>query len=373
MAGIYIHIPFCHQRCSYCDFHFSTLLKHKEKVIDALLTEIEVRKNELSAPIETIYFGGGTPSVLSEKELATLLDFIFKFYDCSQVKEITFEANPEDLSMAYLKMLKKNGINRISIGTQSFVDEELRLMNRKHSAKQGISVIKNIQDAGFENFTADIIYGINKNYKKNLAENIKVLQSLQIPHFSAYALTIEEKTLLNKKVKTGEFSILPDDAYEYCFNTLHAFAQENDFFHYELSNYAKPGFKSLHNSNYWHNKPYLGFGPSAHSFDGKNIRRWNVANNHLYVKNIQKNTPYFEQEILTVENLFNEYLMTKLRTIEGIDFKYLSKNFPNKYSTRILEQIKLLNASWYNLNENRLNLTPKGWLISDFILKKLFI
>jgi oxygen-independent coproporphyrinogen-3 oxidase len=342
-------------------------------MVNALLREIENRKNELFKPIETIYFGGGTPSVLTEKELNNILNSLYKHYDCSQVKEITFEANPEDLSTNYLKMLKKAGINRLSIGTQSFVDEELQIMNREHTAKEAVTVINSIQDIGFNNFTVDIIYAVNNNYKKNLNHNLKIFEQFEIPHFSAYALTIEEKTLLHNKIKKGEFNVLPDDAYEYCFLTLHSYANDHGFLHYELSNYAKPGFKSIHNSNYWQNKPYLGFGPSAHSFNGKNIRRWNVANNHLYVKNIQNNISYFEQETLTLENQFNEYLMTKLRTVEGIDFNFLSKHFPDKYILHVKNRIKMVDKLWYNLNDSHLNLTPQGWLMSDFILKQLFI
>ncbi len=373
MAGFYIHIPFCHQKCSYCDFYFSTLLKHKEKVVDAIVQEITRRKDEITQPLETIYFGGGTPSILSIQDTTRIIDTIYRYYPCHKVKEVTLEANPEDLSPAFLQHLQSTGINRLSIGTQSFVDDELQLMNRKHTAAEAISAIQRAQDAGFDNITIDLIYAVTPLYQENLHKNLTILEQLNVPHFSAYALTIEQHTLLHHQVKKHRYNILPDTAYEYCFEQIHQFARTNGYAHYEISNFARKNYRSLHNSNYWNGKPYIGIGPSAHSFDGNSTRRWNIANNHLYARKVTNGDIYFEQEILSEENKWNEYLMTQLRTEKGIDLVFAKDKFPGKYVTGLLQKLEQLPHEWYNRNRTSVSLTVKGWLVSDFILKKLMV
>ena len=375
MSGIYIHIPFCKQACHYCDFHFSTSLKNKEALVKCILNEIDARINYLpNKTIETIYFGGGTPSLLSERDTSQILEKIYKLYKVSNHAEITLECNPDDLSDEKLKELKRLEINRLSIGLQSFDEEELIWMNRAHNAIQSESSVKRAQDKGFDNITIDLIYGSKFsnlfNWKKTLDKAI----ALQVPHISSYNLTIEEKTKLGHDFKVKKEVAIDDEKSSDLFLEMIDRLEKSSFIHYEISNFAKEGYFSKHNSNYWKGEHYIGLGPSAHSFDGTS-RQWNVSNNNLYIKHIEeKSQAYFEKEILTETERFNEYILTSLRTIWGIDLNYLKTNFNSDFirmfSSKIQEFIK---QETVTVKDNTYTLTEKGKLLADKIASELFV
>jgi len=374
MSGIYVHIPFCKQACHYCDFYFSTSLKNKEALVKSILTEIDTRINYLTNKnIETIYFGGGTPSLLSEKETFQIIEKIYKLYNVSKDAEITLECNPDDLSDEKLKELKRLEINRLSIGLQSFNEEELIWMNRAHTAKESESSVKRAQDRGFENITIDLIYGSKfsnlANWKKTLDKAI----ALQIPHISSYNLTIEEKTKLGHDFKIKKEVAIDDEKSSELFLEMIDRLEKNNFIHYEISNFGKEGFFSKHNSNYWKGEHYLGLGPSAHSFDGKS-RQWNVSNNNLYIKYIdERSNDYFEKEILTETERFNEYILTSLRTIWGIDLNYLKTNFNSDFVRNFSLQIQeYISQETVIVKNNTYTLTEKGKLLADKIASELF-
>jgi oxygen-independent coproporphyrinogen-3 oxidase len=374
MSGIYVHIPFCKQACHYCDFYFSTSLKNKEALVKSILTEIDTRINYLTNKnIETIYFGGGTPSLLSEKETFQIIEKIYKLYNVSKDAEITLECNPDDLSDEKLKELKRLEINRLSIGLQSFNEEELIWMNRAHTAKESESSVKRAQDRGFENITIDLIYGSKfsnlANWKKTLDKAI----ALQIPHISSYNLTIEEKTKLGHDFKIKKEVAIDDEKSSELFLEMIDRLEKNNFIHYEISNFGKEGFFSKHNSNYWKGEHYLGLGPSAHSFDGKS-RQWNVSNNNLYIKYIdERSNTYFEKEILTETERFNEYILTSLRTIWGIDLNYLKTNFNSDFVINFSLQIQeYISQETVIVKDNAYTLTEKGKLLADKIASELF-
>jgi len=374
MSGIYVHIPFCKQACHYCDFYFSTSLKNKEALVKSIITEIDTRINYLTNKnIETIYFGGGTPSLLSEKETFQIIEKIYKLYNVSKDAEITLECNPDDLSDEKLKELKRLEINRLSIGLQSFNEEELIWMNRAHTAKESESSVKRAQDRGFENITIDLIYGSKfsnlANWKKTLDKAI----ALQIPHISSYNLTIEEKTKLGHDFKIKKEVAIDDEKSSELFLEMIDRLEKNNFIHYEISNFGKEGFFSKHNSNYWKGEHYLGLGPSAHSFDGKS-RQWNVSNNNLYIKYIdERSNTYFEKEILTETERFNEYILTSLRTIWGIDLNYLKTNFNSDFVINFSLQIQeYISQETVIVKDNAYTLTEKGKLLADKIASELF-
>lgn len=374
MSGIYIHIPFCKQACHYCDFHFSTSLKNKEVLVNSILTEIDLKNNYLADKIiQTIYFGGGTPSLLSEKELFQILEKIYKQYHVSNDVEITLECNPDDLSDEKLKELKRLEINRLSIGLQSFDEEELIWMNRAHNAKQSESSVKRAQDRGFENITIDLIYGSKFSNLNNWKKTLDKVIALQVPHISSYNLTIEEKTKLGHDLKTKKELAIDDEKSSELFLEMIERLEKNNFIHYEISNFAKEGFFSKHNSNYWKGKHYIGLGPSAHSFDGVS-RQWNIANNNLYIKYIsEKSNEYFEKEILTEKERFNEYILTSLRTIWGIDLNYLKTNFDSDFVNNFLRQIKnYIQQDLILVKDTTYSLTEKGKLLADKISIDLF-
>lgn len=375
MSGIYIHIPFCKQACHYCDFHFSTSLKNKEALVKCILTEIDLRANYLKDKnIETIYFGGGTPSLLSERETFQILEKIYKQYNVSKDAELTLECNPDDLSDEKLKELKRLEINRLSIGLQSFDEDELVWMNRAHNAKQSEASVKRAQDKGFENITIDLIYGSKfsnlSNWKKTLDKAIE----LQVPHISSYNLTIEEKTKLGHDFKVKKEAAIDDEKSSEMFLEMIDRLEKNNFIHYEISNFAKEGFFSKHNSNYWKGIHYLGLGPSAHSFDGIS-RQWNASNNNLYIKHISEKTEsYFEKEILTETERFNEYILTSLRTIWGIDMNYLIANFNPEFVKIFKTQIQVFIKQEHVIEKNNtFTLTEKGKLLADKIASELFM
>jgi len=374
MSGIYIHIPFCKQACYYCDFHFSTSLQNKSSLVTSILSEMDMRLNYLpNKTINSIYFGGGTPSLLSEKESFLILEKIYKLYHVSNNAEITFECNPDDLSDEKLKELKRLEVNRLSIGLQSFDDEELIWMNRAHTAKESESSVKRAQDRGFENITIDLIYGSKfsnlSNWKKTLDKAI----NLNVKHISSYNLTIEEKTKLGHDYKVKKEVAIDDEKSSELFLEMIDRLEKNSFIQYEISNFGKEGFFSIHNSNYWKSEHYLGLGPSAHSFDGKS-RQWNVSNNNLYIKYLsEKSEVYFEKEILTEKERFNEYVLTSLRTIWGVDLNYLKSNFSHDFITVFLNQIaEEIKLERVKVKDTTYTLTEKGKLLADKIASDLF-
>lgn len=373
MAGIYIHIPFCKQKCSYCDFHFSTSLKNKTALINSIVKEIESKKSWLTDPIETIYFGGGTPSILSNKELLLITEAIYKSYKLASDVEFTIECNPDDLSKQKLKELKNAGINRLSIGVQSFFEDDLQFFNRAHNAKEAEQSILMSQDEGFDNITIDLIYGTPLLTTYKWEENLSKIETLNISHLSAYTLTIEPKTALYHQVKTGKIIPLSDEKTIAQFQLLIQKTEAFGLTQYEISSFGKEGYYSQHNSNYWKGIDYLGIGPSAHSYVN-NKRIWNVSNNNKYIKALTDNTSYFEEESIDEKTAYNEYILTRLRTIWGIDTKYIQKNFNSAINTHFNKEIQhYIGSPYLQANNNLLQLTKEGIFIADKISSDLFI
>lgn len=371
MAGIYIHIPFCKQACHYCDFHFSTNLKHKINMIDCICREMEMRKDTVLEPVETIYFGGGTPSVLTNAEIQRILDTVYANYNVADNPEITLEANPDDLTLERIQQLAASKINRLSVGVQSFFDQHLQLMNRAHNATEAWN---SLQEATkyFDNISIDLIYGIPGLTIDLWEQNINRALALGINHISSYALTVEPKTALDKLIAKGQIPA-PDDAeaHEH-FLFLMETLKSQGFEHYELSNFAKPGYYSKNNSAYWLGKKYIGIGPSAHSFDGFN-RSWNISNNILYINAIAAGKRPFEEETLTINDRYNEYIMTGLRTIWGVQLQKIKTEYGSAYQDYLLQTAAPYLASQDLIIENdTLKTTTKGKFFSDGIASSLF-
>lgn len=373
MAGIYFHIPYCKQACHYCDFHFSTVLNTRDEMVEAMLREVENRASELaSKEVESIYFGGGTPSILSVQQIDALLSKVHSSFTVAEGAEITLEANPDDLSPTALQDWKDIGINRLSIGLQSFHNEDLTWMNRAHNSEEALNAVWEAREVGFENLTVDLIYGLPTWKGDEWQQNLEELKKLNVPHFSAYILTVEEKTALGVMVSKGLERVATDDQIETEYQQLTTFAKEQGYEHYEVSNFALPGNRSRHNGNYWKGAPYLGIGPGAHSFDGKQ-RRWNVSNNNIYIKSLKSDASYFETEDLSRFDQYNEHIMTQLRTAEGIDLDECK----SIYGLRPDEVEPLF---WFDLIEEgkligingRFRVTEAAWLVSDRIASDLF-
>ncbi|MDQ5928802.1 MAG: oxygen-independent coproporphyrinogen oxidase [Bacteroidota bacterium] len=372
MSGIYIHIPFCKQACHYCDFHFSTSMKKKDEMVLALAKEISMRKNEFENDIvETIYFGGGTPSVLSNEEINFLISEVYKNYEVAENPEITLEANPDDLSSERILELSKSPINRLSIGIQSFYEEDLKMMNRAHNSAEAIKCLEEATKY-FDNISLDLIYGIPGLTDEMWKQNIETALSFEIPHISSYALTVEPKTALKKLIDTGKIAEPQDEVASKHFMILVDMLQKNGFIHYELSNFGKENYFSKNNSAYWLGKKYIGIGPSAHSYDGEK-RGWNVANNSLYIKSIQENVLPIETEILSKSDRYNEYIMTGLRTIWGVSLERIEKEFGLDYLNYLENQsLKFLNDDLLSIENNILKPTSKGKFLTDGIASDLF-
>ncbi len=373
MSGIYIHIPFCKQACFYCDFHFSTSLKKKDELISCLIKEIEIRKDELQNDIiETIYFGGGTPSVLSTKEIQLLIDAVYENHTVVENPEITLEANPDDLSEEKIIDLSKSPINRLSIGVQSFFEKDLKLMNRAHNHQEAKNCLT-LATRYFSNISVDLIYGIPDCTNQEWRENIQTALSFGIPHISSYALTVEAKTALASFIKKGIIKNVDDELAQEQFHILIEELDKANFIHYETSNFGKEGFFSKNNSSYWLGKSYLGIGPSAHSFDG-NQRSWNVRNNSKYIKSIQENKLPIEREILSKRDRYNEYIMTGLRTIWGVSLDKIKTDFGSKYIEYLENQSKkYIKQDLLYLENQTLKTTKKGKFLSDGIASDLFM
>ncbi|WP_268848053.1 radical SAM family heme chaperone HemW [Flavobacterium aestivum] len=372
MSGIYIHIPFCKQACHYCDFHFSTSMKKKEEMVLAIAKEIRMRKSEFKDEIvETIYFGGGTPSVLQISELRFLIDEVYKNYKISENPEITIEANPDDLSKERIIELSETPINRLSIGIQSFFEDDLIMMNRAHNSAEAKKCLEEATKY-FDNISLDLIYGIPGMSNEKWKQNIETALSFDIPHISSYALTVEPKTALNKLIQTGEIAKPNDESAQEHFTILVETLEANDFIHYELSNFGKANYFSKNNSAYWLGKKYIGIGPSAHSYNGV-TRSWNISNNSLYLKSIQEDVLPNEIEILTVADRYNEYIMTGLRTIWGVSLDRIEAEFGSKYLDYLLKQAqKFLNDDLLFIENAILKPTPKGKFLTDGIASDLF-
>jgi oxygen-independent coproporphyrinogen-3 oxidase len=374
MAGIYIHIPFCKKLCFYCDFYHVVSVKDNSAFIDALLKEASIRKDYLeNEPVSTIYLGGGTPSVFSIKELETILNTLYKLFKVTDDCEITIELNPDDVLSGYLEGLKSHNINRISLGIQSWRDSDLKLMNRRHDSAQAVIALKETLAAGFENVTIDLIYGIPGMTLKEWESNLDFSFSFDIKHLSAYHLTFEEGTVFGKMLEKGMISEIDEDDSAAQFNLLVEKAGSAGFIQYEISNFGKPGFFSIHNSNYWKQVSYLGLGPSAHSFNGYS-RQWNVRDLKGYIKSVNAGKSFFESEELDTKTRFNEYIMTSLRTMWGIDLEYVEGMFEKEGYDYVMNLAgKFKNYGLMKLEKKSLVLTNQGKLISDNIISEFMM
>ena len=372
MAGIYIHIPFCKQACHYCDFHFSTSLKKKDELINTLSRELELRKDEFkNITVETIYFGGGTPSLLTNKELQVLIDSVYNNYKVSENPEVTLEANPDDLSINRIKSLKSTLVNRLSIGIQSFFETDLKLMNRAHNAEEAKQCLEEATKH-FDNISLDLIYGIPGASNEQWIKNIEIALGYNVPHISSYALTVEPKTALASFIKKGIIEDVDDEHAHTQFHILKERLEDNDFIHYELSNFGKEGYFSKNNSAYWQGKPYIGVGPSAHSYDGRQ-RGWNVRNNTKYIKSIEENKLPIEREVLTKIDRYNEYVMTGLRTVWGVSINKVEKDFGKVFKDYLIQQADVfINQHLLYIDDEHLRVTKNGQFLSDGIASELF-
>lgn len=371
-AGFYIHIPFCRQACRYCDFHFSVSVHQKSDMIKAIRKEIIEKSMSFSGmEFGTLYFGGGTPSVLNANELKELIETVTKFFTCKTDFEISLEANPDDLSPAYLRDLKSAGIQRLSIGIQSFRDEDLKLMRRSHNSKQAEEAILNAQDAGFKDINGDLIYGFPGLKEEAWRDNLRKLLELKIQHISAYHLTFEAGTVFDHWRKKGKIFPVEEEESLDQFKILKEETQKEGFVHYEISNFALPGFFSKHNSVYWKNENYIGVGPSAHSYNGKE-RFWNIRSNKKYMENLEKGGgKYYEKETLSTDDKYNEYILTSLRTIWGIDLDKIRSAFGNNY-VKYTEEVakKLLDKDHLSINNQNIIISEKGMFLSDQIMRE---
>ncbi|TAL56830.1 MAG: radical SAM family heme chaperone HemW [Bacteroidetes bacterium] len=373
MAGIYIHIPFCRQACYYCDFHFSTSLKNKKELLTAIRKEISLQKEYLETKnINTIYFGGGTPSILSQDEILGIFEKISTHFSIGKDAEITMEANPDDLSKEKLAELAETPVNRLSIGVQSFREEDLKFLNRAHSSKEAVECVGNAKKAGFKNITIDLIYGIQTLTNDQWKRNIELALELDVPHISCYSLTVEPKTAFSSFIQKGKIRNVDSQKSAQHFERLMEEMSKNNFIHYEISNFCKEGFYSAHNSNYWRGEKYLGMGPSAHSYNGTS-RQWNVKSNSAYIRSLEKNIIPFEKEDLTAAQRYNEYVLTSLRTIWGTDFDFIKKTFSENICSRFSKEVnRHLDNKMLSLDKKKIFLTDKGKLFADKIASDLF-
>ena len=374
MAGIYLHIPFCKKACNYCNFHFSTSTAMKADFVDALILEIKLRKDVFSQDsISSIYFGGGTPSLLSTVELNRILDHLHQDFNVDSDVEITLEANPDDLSQDRIKQFAQSSINRLSIGVQSFRDSDLKFMHRVHNSTQALESIKRSQDIGLSNITIDLIYGTPGMTNAHWLENLQISFGLQIPHISSYALTVEDNTPLKRQILSKKSLSVSERQSTEQFKLLMKKMKAADYEQYEISNFCKEKAYSRHNSSYWQKKAYLGLGPSAHSFIG-NSRSWNVSNNQRYIQDIRQRVLPLETEILSQRDQYNEYIMTSLRTIWGCDISTIKKDFPSNYSLHFLQEIKThLDRDFVNESMGVFTLSDQGKLFANRISSDLFL
>ena len=372
MAGLYIHIPFCRKACNYCNFHFSTSLNHINEMVSSIAKEMEMRAKEIDEEINTIYFGGGTPSLLHIGLLETLMNAAREHYNINDQAEITLEANPDDIDLEKAEAWKTLGINRFSIGIQSFADENLKWMNRAHNAKQSITAVDIIKQTGFQNYSIDLIYGTPGQSMEGWIKDLRTAFELGVPHLSCYALTVEEKTALNSLIKKGELPEINQDEQAERFEALMQLTAEAGYHHYEISNFALTGYESKHNSAYWEGAVYLGFGPSAHSFDGVK-RKWNISNNNAYIKSLTNHLLPHKEETLSKKDVLNEYIMTALRQSKGIEKIILLQKGGQTYLTEISSLINpYVKTQKVVEDETGWRLTNHGKFFADGIAATLF-
>lgn len=379
MSALYIHIPYCKQRCIYCDYYSSSTREDKKEYINTLVKEFDKRKKEIKEPIETIYIGGGTPTTLSKEDISNLFKGILEDKELFKLREITIEANPENLSQDYIKFLKDSTpINRLSIGIQSFDNKDLKALGRKHSKEDAIRAVKYAQEIGFNNISIDLIYSLPYMNLESWLENLKIAIGLNIQHISAYILTVEENTVLYNLVEKGKLALPSEQEQINQFDLTIDYLSENSFEHYETSNFSlisskerRKEFRSKHNSSYWNNTSYIGLGASAHSYNQEE-RRWNISDIKKYIKGVKDNILYYEKEILSINNKYNEYIIIGTRTIEGLNLNYIKENFPKPYASYFENQIQpLLKSKLIESNNNNYILSPKAKRIADTLAIRL--
>lgn len=373
MAGIYIHIPLCRSRCVYCDFYSSTFDGNRSELVEAICAELTERRNYLrGTTVKTLYFGGGTPSLLRPDELSEIFSAVEANYPCA-FEEVTLEANPDDLSDDFLTSLKRFPINRLSIGIQSFHDDDLTLLNRRHTAEEAKAAVRRCQSHGFTNISIDLIYGLPNQTLSAWEDNLRQAIELDVPHISAYHLTYEEGTKIYRMLQKGEVHEVDEELSVEMFHLLRSMLQEAGIQQYEISNFARPGYHARHNSSYWDGTPYLGAGPAAHSFDGKD-RRWNISNTRRYIEAIRSGEPYYELEVLDETSSYNDYVITSLRTIAGMDLDVLAERFGEPYYSYCLRQVRpFVGDGVAVVEENHVRLTEKGLFLSDAVMEELMM
>ena len=367
---LYLHIPFCHRKCTYCAFYSTVSTGGTQAYVDALCMELKRRRHEMEHPLLTVYFGGGTPSLLPVSQLAQIVDAIRDCYDTSSLAEVTLEANPEDLTPAYLSDLRQlSFFNRISLGVQSFHDSDLRLLNRRHDVRQALEAIENVAASGFQRLGVDLIYGLPNQTADQWLDNLTHLEGLPIDHLSAYSLTVEEGTMLHRQIEQGRVVTCDDDTLLTHYHALLEWAELHGFQQYEISNFSLPGHRAVHNSRYWNRTPYLGVGAAAHSFDGAR-RRWNVADVQRYINSVLSGPIDHEEEELSLKDAYNEYLMTALRTVDGIDKNLIANPFANRLQHDIR---RFLDTGLIVDTPTHYRPTPEGLLHADGIAGELFL
>ena len=373
MANIYIHYPFCKKACHYCNFHFSTNLKNQSVVLEGILKEIELRSSEMKSPIESIYFGGGSPSIIESNFIEKILNKIFKKYNVKKDLEITLELNPDDFSRDYLTEIKAIGVNRISLGVQSFDQFDMKLLNRNHSSTQSIKALDCISKL-YDNFSIDLIYGIPYSSIEKWKNNLKIALKYNPPHLSCYSLTLETNTALQYKVNSGEIKLLDEKLVKKQYNYLVEKLEKKGYRNYEFSSFAIPGHYAINNSNYWNGKPYIGIGPSAHSYNGKSIRSWNISNNIKYVKAIMDNKLPLKKERLNKNDLYNEFIMTGLRKEEGVSLKKVRSLFGIRYKEYLKKQLnKHVSNNNIVFNGDLIKISKKARFLTDGLSSDLFL
>ena len=373
MSGIYIHIPYCKQACHYCDFHFSTSMKTKNEMIDCIVKEMDIRESEFSKKNDSIYIGGGTPSLMTNLELETIFNGLEKKISIGDIKEVTIEINPEDLISEKLKFYKEIGINRLSIGIQSMNNNILKWMNRSHDTNQVINGLNNAKDAGFENISLDFIYGTPKNLSRDYKAELLEILKFNPTHLSCYHLTIEDGTYFGHLEKKREIKRIEDDVSQEEFRWISEKLKSKNYQHYEISNFAVQGKESFHNSNYWNQSSYIGLGPGAHSYRSS-TRRWNISNNRLYIKNMKAGIPYFEQEVLSPYDLVNEKIMLGLRTLNGLDKNQIFSIVPQPIKDEIESKLNTFLKDEILISTNNIiSMNTEKWLLSEYVSRELFI
>lgn len=373
MAGIYIHIPFCKSRCIYCGFYSTTLLDLRKKYINAVCREMELRKNYIREPFSTIYLGGGTPSLLDEAELTKLFLYINNVYDVDRNAEITMECNPDDITPKFTNMLSRLPINRISMGAQTFADSRLRLLHRRHNSNEVKHTVKLLREAGIKNISIDLMFGFPDESLSQWKEDISAALALNVEHISAYSLMYEEDTPLWKMLDTGKVKEIDEELSLTMFKELVCQLTDAGYEHYEISNFARPGYRSRHNSSYWHQVPYIGLGAAAHSFD-LNSRQWNVADLKLYIEEINNGIIPMEREELDNDTTFNDIITTALRTSDGINLNALETRLGKRYRNTLISAAgKHIEQGLLEIRHDRLRLTAEGIFISDMVMSDLMI